>query len=151
MKPINLLYLQKFFVRYNEHFTSSNHFSVIMREVTLSELRDSIARLRDRVKLVCRTRGSPPPRVHWLKDGIPLHPRRGLKIQHKSIRLDTQKLYQQPTSFYDKSPVFTISRYRFVKLRRSFLKTKRNNDEISLELRFPHKNVHLFIAGYSHV
>ncbi|KAF7418950.1 hypothetical protein HZH68_001603 [Vespula germanica] len=30
-------------------------------------------------------------------------------------------------------------------------KTERNNDEISLELRFPHKNVHLFIAGYSHV
>ncbi|XP_012216338.1 protein vein [Linepithema humile] len=57
-----------------------------VREVTLSELRDSIARLRDRVKLVCRTRGSPPPKVHWLKDGVPLHPRRGLRIQHKRRR-----------------------------------------------------------------
>ncbi|XP_020280346.1 protein vein [Pseudomyrmex gracilis] len=57
-----------------------------VREVTLSELRDSIARLRDRVKLVCRTRGSPPPRVHWLKNGVPLYPRRGLRIQHKRRR-----------------------------------------------------------------
>ncbi|XP_043272159.1 pro-neuregulin-2, membrane-bound isoform isoform X2 [Venturia canescens] len=57
-----------------------------VREVTLSELRDSVARLRDRVKLVCRTRGSPPPQVHWLKDGVPLHPRRGLRIQHKRRR-----------------------------------------------------------------
>ncbi|XP_012250724.2 uncharacterized protein LOC105683019 isoform X1 [Athalia rosae] len=57
-----------------------------VREVTLSELRDAVARLRDRVKLVCRTRGSPPPKVHWLKDGVPLHPRRGLKIQHKRRR-----------------------------------------------------------------
>lgn len=56
---------------------------ITVREVTLSELRDSVARLRDRVKLVCRTRGSPPPQVHWLKDGVPLHPRRGLRIQHK--------------------------------------------------------------------
>ncbi|XP_012274845.1 uncharacterized protein LOC105696724 [Orussus abietinus] len=57
-----------------------------VREVTLSELRDSVARLRDRVKLVCRTRGSPPPRVHWLKDGVSLQPRRGLRIQHKRRR-----------------------------------------------------------------
>ncbi|XP_032681747.1 protein vein isoform X2 [Odontomachus brunneus] len=57
-----------------------------VREVTLSELRDSIARLRERVKLVCRTRGSPPPSVHWLKNGVPLHPRRGLRIQHKRRR-----------------------------------------------------------------
>lgn len=57
-----------------------------VREVTLSELRDSVVRFQDRVKLVCRTRGSPPPKVHWLKDGIPLHPRRGLRIQHKRRR-----------------------------------------------------------------
>ncbi|EFN86515.1 hypothetical protein EAI_02078 [Harpegnathos saltator] len=56
-----------------------------LREVTLSELRDSIARLRERVKLVCRTRGSPPPSVRWLKNGVPLHPRRGLRIQHKRL------------------------------------------------------------------
>ncbi|KAL2718022.1 protein vein isoform X3, partial [Vespula squamosa] len=53
--------------------------------------------------------------------------------------------------FYDKPRVFTISRYRFVKLRHSFLKTEHNDDEISLDVGFPHKNIHLFIAGYSHV
>ncbi|EGI58574.1 hypothetical protein G5I_13325 [Acromyrmex echinatior] len=65
----------------------------VVREVTLSELRDSIARLRERVKLVCRTRGSPPPRVHWLKDGVPLHPRRGLRIQHKRINNQEHKSF----------------------------------------------------------
>ncbi|KYM80132.1 hypothetical protein ALC53_09226 [Atta colombica] len=68
---------------------AGNILNDVVREVTLSELRDSIARLRERVKLVCRTRGSPPPRVHWLKDGVPLHPRRGLRIQHK--RINNQK------------------------------------------------------------
>ncbi|XP_033228600.1 protein vein [Belonocnema kinseyi] len=57
-----------------------------VREVTLSELRDSVARLQDRVKLVCRTRGSPPPKVQWFKDGVSLHPHRGLRIQNKRRR-----------------------------------------------------------------
>ncbi|KAG8036792.1 hypothetical protein G9C98_004114 [Cotesia typhae] len=68
------------------HFVGSSTTEVPVREVTLTELRDSVARTRERVKLVCRTRGSPPPRVHWLKDGAPLYPRRGLRIQHKRRR-----------------------------------------------------------------
>ncbi|XP_015605949.1 protein vein isoform X2 [Cephus cinctus] len=74
-----------------------------VEEVTLSNLNDSNVKITDTVRLVCRTSGSPPPRVHWLKDGLPLHPRRGLRIQHKrrrskvvikSARLDDSGRYE---------------------------------------------------------
>ncbi|KAF7412545.1 hypothetical protein HZH66_001441 [Vespula vulgaris] len=136
MKPINLLYLQ-------------NARSYVVRTQGLN------SEVTRQSKASMQNEGIAAPKSALAQRWHTTTPKKRTQNPTQKvravIRLDTQKLYQQPTSFYDKPPVFTISRYRFIKLRRSFLKTERNNDEISLELRFPHKNVHLFIAGYSHV
>ncbi|KAL2725935.1 protein vein isoform X3 [Vespula maculifrons] len=121
MKPINLLYLQKFFTLTDIYIFHVNAlFPKTFPFAFVSSARSYVVRTQGLNSEVTRQ-----SKASMQNEGIAA-PKSALAQRRHTTT--PKKRTQNPTQ-----------------------KTEHNNDEISLELRFPHKNVHLFIAGYSHV
>ncbi|XP_014253959.1 protein vein isoform X2 [Cimex lectularius] len=57
-----------------------------LRPASISGLKDTKVKVKDRLRLVCRSKGNPLPAVSWYKDGNPVNASRASRIQFKKKR-----------------------------------------------------------------